>query len=101
MHARAETDCMFSSSSSSFLLQENRSGYHTHQSGLGPRSNRSEKIENHRAKAGIDTLGDRNYCDRRNDEIPLGFALGVGIPSRQHHSSCLASRGSALPFQAA
>lgn len=99
-HARAKTGCMFSSLSS-FFLQENRSGYHTHQSRLGSRSDRSEKIESHRAEAGLDTVGGGSYGGRYDDEIPLGFALGVGFPPREHHSSCLAGRGGALPLQAA
>lgn len=79
-------------------LQENRPGYHTYQSRLGPRSDRSEKTKSHRAEAGLDTMGSRGYGDRRDDEIPPGFALGVGFPPRQRHSSCLASRRGALPL---
>jgi len=81
------------------FLQENCPGYHTHQSRFGPRSNRSEKIKSHRAEDRLDTVDSGSYGDCCVDEIPLGFALGVGLSPRKRHSSRLASRRGALSLQ--
>lgn len=81
------------------VSQENRPGYHTHQSGLGSRSHRFEAIESHGAEARLDTVDGGSHGGGGVDEVSPGFAMGMGFPPRQHHSGRLASRRRALPLQ--